>query len=123
MSAKTFTGSDDFAIWWQALPSTVEVKQTGWEEGDMTGRNGDETLFRGEVLINLRHGRRQTSQLAQQLAADAIVGPEARGLLGRLQAIRAELDALSFAGLDVRRAQNDPIWSEPPHPFHQNGAS
>ena len=83
----------------------------------MTGTQADDTIFRGEVLINLRHGIRQSSRLAEQLTGDSIVGSEAQGLLGRLQAIRAELDSLAFNGIDPRRAENDPFWNEPPFPF------
>jgi hypothetical protein len=75
------------------------------------------------VLINLRHGIRQSTRLAEQLTGDAIVGCEAQGLLGRLHAIRAELDALAFAGTDPRWAENDPFWNEPPHPFQQRFSS
>nr|WP_314446476.1 hypothetical protein [uncultured Sphingomonas sp.] len=89
----------------------------------MTNGQADETMYRGAVLIHLRHGIRQTSRLAQQLAGDAIVGNEARGLLGRLEAIRAELDAMSFSGADRRRAQNDLIWNQPPYPFQQGSRS
>lgn len=85
----------------------------------MTGREADEAGFRGEVLAHLRHGLRQSSRLAEQLAGDTNVGSEALGLLGRLQAIRAELDAMA-AGQDLRRAKTDPFWSEPPHPFQNN---
>ena len=37
--------------------------------------------------------------------------------------IRAELDAMSFSRSDPRRAHNDPIWNEPPHPFQQGSRS
>ena len=85
----------------------------------MTGRQADDALCRGEVLINLRHGIRQSSRLALQLAEDTIVGNEALALLGRLQAIRAEVDALAFSNPDPRQAQNDPFWNEPPHLFQR----
>jgi hypothetical protein len=87
----------------------------------MKGSEAEETTYRGEVLVHLRHGIRQSARLAEQLANDAIVGREALGLLGRLQAIRAELDALAIARPDPRRAQNDPFWSKPPHPFRRKG--
>ena len=89
----------------------------------MTGRDSDDTAYRGRVLVHLRDGIRQLSALAEQLASDAIVGNEALGLLGRLRAIRAELDASAFTGADVRRAHNDPFWNEPPHPFQRSGSS
>lgn len=88
----------------------------------MTGWQAEEAGIRGEMLVQLRHGLRQSSRLAEQLAADTIVGNEARGLLGRLRAIRAEVDALAVTGVDLRLAENDPFWSDPPHPFRQNGA-
>jgi hypothetical protein len=90
-------------------------------EGEMTGGEREEAANRGQVLVHLRHGIRETSRLAEQLASDAIVGSEALGLLGRLQAIRAELDASSFTGSDLRRGHNDPFWNEPPHPFQLRG--
>lgn len=88
----------------------------------MTGSEGDDTWYRGKVLIHLRHGIQQSSDLAEQLANDAIVGSEALGLLGRLHAISAELDALSFSGHDPRKAHNDPLWDRPPHPFRASGS-
>lgn len=87
----------------------------------MIGSDAEDVMFRGEVLVQLRHGIRQSSRLAEQLTADFIVGHEARSLLGRLEAIRAELDAMRFAHADPRRAENDPFWSEPPNPFRQTG--
>ncbi|UUR09187.1 hypothetical protein [Sphingomonas glaciei] len=83
----------------------------------MTRNDNDGTWYRGTVLINLRHGLRQSSRLAEELASDMIVGSEARGLLCRLKAIGAELDDLAFSNPDVRRAHNDPLWEQPPHPF------
>ena len=83
----------------------------------MTGTDNDDTWYRGKVLISLRHGIRQSSRLAEELAGDALVGNEALGLLGRLKAIGSELDDLAFSNPDVRRAQNDPFWNQPPHPF------
>lgn len=83
----------------------------------MNGAQADETIYRGEVLINLRQGIRQSTRLAEQLIGDAIVGGEAQGLLGRLHAIRAELDSLAFHSTDPRRAENDSFWTEPPFPF------
>ena len=85
----------------------------------MSARKEEDALYRGEVLISLRHGICQSARLAEQLAADAIVGNEALGLLGRLRAITAELDSLSFHAGDRRRAHNDPFWHEPPHLFQQ----
>lgn len=87
----------------------------------MKGSEAEETTSRGEVLGHLRHGIRQSTRLAEQLAVNPIVGREALGLLGRLEAIRAELDALAVAGPDPRRAQSDPFWNKPPHPFRRNG--
>lgn len=86
----------------------------------MTSGDVDDSWYRGKVLINLRHGIHQSTRLAEELARDAIVGGEAQGLLGRLRAIRAELDGLSFGRIDPRRVQNDPFWSESPHPFQQS---
>jgi hypothetical protein len=86
----------------------------------MASEDADDTWFRGKALVHLRHGIRQSTQLAEQLAGDAIVGSEAQGLLGRLNAIRAELDSMAFSAVDRRRAQNDPFWSEPPHPFQRS---
>jgi hypothetical protein len=39
-----------------------------------------------------------------------------------LQAIRAELEAIAVAGPDLRRAHNDPFWTQPPHPFRRSGS-
>ena len=88
----------------------------------MNGTQADDTIYRGKVLINLRHGLQQSTRSAEQLIGDAIVGSEAQGLLGRLQAIRAELDSLAFSPVDPRKAENDPFWNEPPYPF-QHGRS
>lgn len=86
----------------------------------MSDSDFDNSLYRGEVLIHLRHGIRRSSRLAEQLAHDAIVGTEALALLGRLNAIGAELDSLCFAGSDPRQAFNDLFWNKPPHPFRQS---
>ncbi len=83
----------------------------------MTGINDDDILYRGTVLITLRRGIRQSSRLARELAADALVGQEALGLLGRLKAIDSELDDIARPGPDYRLANNDPFWNPPPHPF------
>jgi hypothetical protein len=85
----------------------------------MSGREADETSRRGEVLVHLRHGIRESTRLAEQLIGDAIVGSEVQGLLGRLRAIRAELDILAMQAPNARRATNDPFWNEPPYPFQQ----
>jgi hypothetical protein len=61
----------------------------------MTGMSPNESGLRGEYLVLLRHGIRQSARLAEQLSHDALVGNEARSLLGRLQAIRGELDSLA----------------------------
>ena len=87
--------------------------------GRMTNGTSDDAIYRGEVLIHLRNGIRQSRRLAEQLAQDALVGNEALGLLGRLRAIGAELDSLAMTATDPRRAHNDPFWSEPPHLFQQ----
>jgi hypothetical protein len=87
----------------------------------MTVGESEKAAIRGQVLVHLRRGVRQSARLAEQLAGDAIVGSEALGLLGRLQAIRAELDASSLTGPDLRRANNDPFWNDPPHPFQRCG--
>lgn len=89
----------------------------------MIGRDSREPERRGEMLVTLNHGLRQALRLADQLCDDAIVGNEARGLLGRLQAIRAELDALSTTLVDPRRAENDPFWREPPFPFRAGNSN
>lgn len=86
----------------------------------MTSGEADDSWYRGKMLIHLRHGIRQSTRLAEELARDAVVGSEAQGLLGRLRAIRSELDGLAFSNVDPRRAQNDPFWNEPPYPFQQN---
>ena len=69
-----------------------------------------------EVLSCLRQGLRESSRLAEQLVDDAIVGNEARAMLGRLQAIRLELNSLTFADSDLRRATNDRFWNKSPDP-------
>lgn len=89
----------------------------------MTGAQADDLIYRGRVLINLSHGIRQSTRLAEQLTGDAIVGSEAQGLLGRLHAIRAELESLASSGIDPRRPENDPFWNEPPYPFQQGRSS
>ena len=83
----------------------------------MANKKTDDGLFRGEVLVHLRHGIRRSTRLAEELASDAIVGNEALALLGRLNAITAELDRLSFTSPDPRRPHNDPFWNKPPHAF------
>lgn len=83
----------------------------------------DNTLYRGEVLIHLRHGVRRSARLAEQLAGDAIVGNEALALLGRLHAIGAELDSLRLVGTDPRHANNDPFWNKPSHQLLQPPAA
>lgn len=85
----------------------------------MSSGKEEDALYRGEALISLRHGISQSAKLAEQLAADAIVGNEALGLLGRLRAINAELESLSWSAGNRRRAHNDPFWNEPPHLFQQ----
>jgi hypothetical protein len=85
----------------------------------MISREADETSRRGEVLVHLRHGIRESTRLAEQLVGDAIVGSEAQGLLGRLRAIRAELDVLALQTPNARRAINDPFWNVPPYTSQQ----
>lgn len=85
--------------------------------------NNDDTLFRGEVLIHLRHGIRRSCRLAEQLATDSIVGSEAQALLGRLNAITAELEGLNLTRPDPQQPHNDPVWYKPPHPFRYAGSS
>lgn len=53
------------------------------------GREG-----RAEVLATLQHALGQTLQLAREMACDPLVGNEARAFLGRLDAIKAEVDLL-----------------------------
>lgn len=77
------------------------------------GGQANDAWHRGELLINLRNGLRQSSRLAEQLAKDALIGHEVRALMGRLQAIRTELDSLSAVDADQRRAHNDPFWNDP----------
>jgi hypothetical protein len=89
----------------------------------MTGMNPNESGLRGEYLVLLRHGIRQSARLAEQLSNDALVGNEARSLLGRLQAIRGELDSLATGAPDHRSAQNDPFWGHGPAPFRYSGAN
>jgi hypothetical protein len=102
----------------------LKGNDTRQDEDEMNDRDVDNGSGRGEVLVQLRHGIRHSARLAEELAGDAIVGNEARGLLGRLAAIRAELDALAAAaGPDLRRAHNDPFWSQSPNPFRRNGSS
>lgn len=88
----------------------------------MTGDDKEPAATRGNMLINLQHGVSRSSLLAKRLATDPIVGSEALALLGRLHAIRTELDSLSTPKIDPRRVHNDPFWNEPPHPF-QCGAA
>jgi hypothetical protein len=89
----------------------------------MTSREADNTADRAEMLMELRHITRRTLRVAEQLASAGLVGYEVRGLLGRLQAIRAELDAMPISVPELRRPQNDPLWSEPPFPFRRSGAN
>jgi hypothetical protein len=120
MSAKTSSAPDELAI----TPQAIWVSQQGIQRrngGDMTGGHAEDLLRRGEMLIHLRRGIRQSARLAESLAGDAIVGSEALALWGRLQAIRGELDGFRAGAADLRRAHNDPFWNEPPHLFHVNG--
>jgi hypothetical protein len=84
--------------------------------------NDDDTWYAGSVLITLRQGIRQSSRLARELAADAIVGTEALGLLGRLQAIDSELEEIARPNVEMRLASNDPFWKRPPHTILQEAS-
>lgn len=75
----------------------------------MSARNDD--AERGALLVQLRHGLRKSSQLAQHLATDPLLESEAHGLLGRLNAIRAEVETLEAAQPRLRHAENDPFWT------------
>ena len=88
----------------------------------MTGDDNESAATRGNMLVNLQHGVSRSSLLAERLATDAIVGSEALALLGRLRAIRTELNSLSTPKIDPRRVHNDPFWNEPPHPFQRGAA-
>ena len=83
----------------------------------------DELARRGETLVVLSHGIRQSSRLAEQLTSDAIVGNEARGLLGRLRAIRVEIDAMASSVPPLRHVQNDPFWSGQPKSLCRSGST
>ncbi|WP_300973975.1 hypothetical protein [Sphingomonas sp. LHG3406-1] len=77
----------------------------------MNELNSGDTAARGELLVTLRYGLRQTIRLAEHLMSDPAAGGEAHGLLSRLRAIRRELDDMAIEGPDLRRANGDPIWS------------
>ena len=85
----------------------------------MTIANMGDPTYRAEILMRLRDGTRQSMRLAEQLSADGLVGHEAQGLLIKLQAIRAELDAMPITIPDLRPAQNDPLWQDSPFPFRR----
>jgi len=76
------------------------------------GRADDDQAERGELLAHLRHALRKCSTLAENFAQDPLVGAEARSMLGRLTAIRGELDALQAFKPEWRHALNDPFWSD-----------
>jgi hypothetical protein len=87
----------------------------------MTIGKPEDPTYRAELLMKLRDGARQSIRLAERLSDDDVVGLEVRGLLGRLQAICAELDAMPITIPDLRRPENDPFWQEPPFPFRHIG--
>lgn len=69
----------------------------------------DDTSERGELIARLRHGLRKCRQLAEQLSADPAIAAEARRLLGRLESVRGELDALDRAYPALREAETGPF--------------
>lgn len=80
--------------------------------------DSEEWIMKGELLIQLRQGVRRSRQLALELVADPLMGQEAQGLLGRLEAIRHELDRIQATHPVVRRAVNDPFWTSLPANLH-----
>lgn len=70
----------------------------------------EDTILRGELLVSLRQSLRKCIQLAEMLATEPLTFAEARSLLGRLEAIRGELDDLQVLRPDLRHADNDPFW-------------
>ena len=86
----------------------------GTRQGEraMTSRELDDAAVRGDYLVLLRHGIRQSARLGEQLAGDALLGNEVSGLMGRLRAIRAELDAMTLSGPHLRHAPNDLFWTD-----------
>lgn len=83
----------------------------------MGGSKGEDTATRGEYLVLLRHGIRQSTRLGEQLTGHPIVGHEVRALMGRLQAIQAELDDLARVQPYLPPAHNDPVWGQLPRSF------
>lgn len=83
----------------------------------MNGSKIGQAATRGEYLVLLRHGIRQSTNLGQQLTGHPIVGHEVRALMGRLQAIEAELDELARVAPYLPPAHNDPVWGQLPHSF------
>lgn len=76
----------------------------------------------GNLLIQLGHGVRKSTQLADRLAGNPLVGCEARALLGRLKAIREELDAAAAVQPFLRHAEPSPFWRENRYGSNENEA-
>ena len=71
---------------------------------------GESTGRRGELLVNLRHGLRKSSELAETLIGNPDVEDEARTLLRRLRAIADELDTMQRFRFQTRLNTDDRLW-------------
>ena len=61
----------------------------------------------------LRAALQQARCMAEDLTKDPLIGHEARALLGRLEAVGAELDAMQAVRAALKQPRNDPDWSDP----------
>jgi hypothetical protein len=62
--------------------------------------------------VGLRDALQQARFMAESLTRDPLIGHEARALLGRLEAVGAELDAIQAVRSALKEARNDPDWTE-----------
>ncbi len=63
--------------------------------------------------VCLRTAIQQARFKAERLTSDPLIGHEARALLGRLEAVGAELDAMQAVRAALKQPRNDPDWSNP----------
>ncbi len=69
----------------------------------------------GDLMLQLRHGLRQSRLLAEHLSGDPLVGAEARTLLGRIEAIQQEIEAMGSRKIG---ADNGPFWRKSSRLIH-----
>lgn len=66
-----------------------------------------------QIPMSLRHALQQARFVAEGLSNDPLIGHEARALLGRLEAVGAEVDAMQAVRSALKQPRNDPDWSDP----------